>query len=102
MKIEPTLTITASSTSHDMDVSSVDNPSHYTQIKAWVEGAWRKIEAINIIRALCKRLPGGEAALYFNVMKYMWRYPDKNGLQDLLKAEKYLKWLIEEHKETHK
>lgn len=80
----------------------VNKPAHYTQIKAWVTGKLREIEAINIIKALCKRLPGGEAALYFNVMKYMWRYPDKNGLQDLEKAEWYLKALIKEHKETHK
>jgi len=98
MKIEPTL----KSILLEDDIDPVNKPSHYTQIKAWVEGAWRKIEAINIIRALCKRLPGGEAALYFNVMKYMWRYPDKNGLEDLLKADNYLQLLIEEHKETHK
>ena len=98
MKIEPTL----KSMLLEDDTDPVNKPSHYTQIKAWVEGAWRKIEAINIIRALCKRLPGGEAALYFNVMKYMWRYPDKNGLEDLLKADNYLQLLIEEHKETHK
>lgn len=80
----------------------VNKPKHYTQIKAWVTGKLREIEAINIIKALCKRLPGGEAALYFNVMKYMWRYPDKNGLQDLEKARWYLDALIVEHKETHK
>lgn len=80
----------------------VNKPIHYTQIKAWVTGKLREIEAINIIKALCKRLPGGEAALYFNVMKYLWRYPDKNGLQDLEKAEWYLGALIKEHKETHK
>ena len=85
-----------------MKIGSLDKPNNYTQIKTMVEGAWGKFEAINVSRALCRRLPSGEAALYFNVMKYMWRYPDKNGLEDLLKAEKYLKWLIEEHKETHK
>lgn len=81
---------------------SVNKPKHYTQIKAWVEGKLREIEAINIIKALCKRLPGGQAALFFNVMKYLWRYPDKNGLQDLEKAQWYLRELIKEHKETHK
>lgn len=103
MKIEPTLTtITASSKSHDMYIDPVNKPSHYTQIKAWVEGKLQKVEAINIIHALCKRLSGGEASLYFNVMKYLWRYPDKNGLQDLEKSRWYLDRLIEEHKETHK
>jgi hypothetical protein len=35
-------------------------------------------------------------------MKYLWRYPDKNGLQDLEKAQWYLDKLIKEYKETHK
>lgn len=33
--------------------------------------------------------------LYGNVLKYMWRWQDKNGLEDLKKAEHYLHWLIE-------
>lgn len=103
MKIEPTLTtITASSTSHEMSIDPVNKPSHYTQIKAWVEDKLQRVEAVNIIHALCKRLSGGEASLYFNVMKYLWRYPDKNGLQDLEKAQWYLDKLIKEYKETHK
>lgn len=80
----------------------VNKPRHYTQIKALVEGKLRAIEAVNVIKALCKRLPGGEAALFFNVMKYLWRYPDKNGLQDLKKAQWYLDALIKEYEETHK
>lgn len=31
-----------------------------------------------------------------NVLKYMLRYKDKNGLEDLKKAKTYLTWLIEE------
>ena len=30
-----------------------------------------------------------------NVMKYVWRFDRKNGKEDLLKAEWYLKKLIE-------
>lgn len=30
-----------------------------------------------------------------NIIKYVTRYKDKNGLQDLLKAQHYLKKLIE-------
>jgi hypothetical protein len=29
-----------------------------------------------------------------NVVKYLLRYPQKNGLQDLLKAKHYLEYLI--------
>ena len=31
-----------------------------------------------------------------NLQKYTWRYRDKNGLEDLEKANVYLNWLIEE------
>lgn len=31
-----------------------------------------------------------------NVLKYMLRYKDKNGVEDLRKAKTYLTWLIEE------
>ena len=30
-----------------------------------------------------------------NIIKYLWRYKDKNGLQDLLKAKAYLNKLID-------
>ena len=30
-----------------------------------------------------------------NVMKYIWRWRDKNGIEDLKKAKVYLEWLIE-------
>ena len=36
------------------------------------------------------------AYLKGNVMKYIWRYDKKNYLEDLKKAEVYLKWMIEE------
>ena len=30
-----------------------------------------------------------------NIVKYVYRYPFKGGVQDLLKARRYLNWLIE-------
>ena len=35
-----------------------------------------------------------EGYLYGNVIKYMWRWKEKNGLEDLRKANHYLDWLI--------
>jgi hypothetical protein len=32
-----------------------------------------------------------------NVIKYLWRYDRKNGLEDLEKANVYLSWLIAEN-----
>ena len=43
-------------------------------------------------------LKGMAAADFKDVMKYLLRFQKKNGLQDLLKAEKYLKMLIEEQR----
>jgi|SRR5699024_5088483 len=34
-----------------------------------------------------------------NVLKYLSRYPHKNGVEDLNKAKTYLEWLIESVKE---
>jgi hypothetical protein len=31
-----------------------------------------------------------------NIMKYLWRYDRKNGLEDLQKADVYLQWMIKE------
>lgn len=37
-----------------------------------------------------------------NVLKYMLRYKDKNGIEDLRKAQTYLTWLIEAYEELEK
>lgn len=34
-----------------------------------------------------------------NVLKYMLRYKEKNGIEDLRKAQTYLTWLIDEYQE---
>ena len=33
-----------------------------------------------------------------NILKYLWRYDKKGGINDLLKAAEYLNWLIEKVK----
>ena len=63
----------------------VNNPSHYNQAG---------VEAIDAIRAATDE--GFEYYLQGNIMKYLWRYRYKNGVEDLKKAEWYLKVLIEE------
>ena len=67
--------------SHD----PVTRPRHY--ILNLPEGA----DTIDIIRAL-GLLPD---FAYGNVIKYVLRYRDKNGIEDLRKARVYLDWLIE-------
>jgi len=37
-----------------------------------------------------------------NIIKYVTRYADKNGIEDLKKARHYLDFLIEDYNEKHK
>ena len=63
------------------EYDSVNHPSHYTQ---------GKIEVLDFI--LDQDLP----YLAGNIVKYICRYRFKNGVEDLQKAEFYLKRLIKE------
>jgi len=63
--------------------SEVDHPIHYNQ---------SGIECIDAISAATG--DGMEYYLQGNIIKYLWRYRYKNGVQDLKKAEWYLKKLI--------
>lgn len=64
----------------------IENQAHYKN---------QGIEPIDLMR---KNFSKEEFAgfLQGNVLKYMLRYKDKNGVEDLKKAMTYLKWLIEE------
>ena len=64
---------------------NVNHPSHYTQ---------GKIECIDAIAEATKHLRGIEATDTGNILKYMWRWNNKNGLEDLRKARWYLNHLI--------
>ena len=68
---------------------SVNHPSHYTS---------GGIECIDCIKAAL-----GENFIGFligNVIKYSYRYKDKNGIEDLKKAKWYLESAIKEVKEN--
>lgn len=62
----------------------VNSPEHYTQ---------GDVECIDAIKA---SLGNEDFASYCkgNVMKYIWRYRHKDGVQDLEKALVYLTWMI--------
>jgi len=64
---------------------NVNRPSHYTQ---------GKIECIDAIEESTKGLIGISAVCVANVIKYIWRYKFKNGIEDLKKARWYLDKLI--------
>lgn len=69
---------------------NVNHPKHYCK---------GGLECIQVIKAQLTPQQY-EGYLYGNVLKYMWRWPDKNGLEDLRKAAHYLMWLIEEVKKN--
>ena len=63
---------------------AVQHPSHYTQ------GGIECIEAIKASMTadgFCDYCKG-------NIIKYIWRWRDKGGVEDLRKASVYLDWLI--------
>mgnify|MGYP002622429057 CR=1 FL=1 len=62
----------------------VNHPPHYNQTG---------VECINAIEAATGE--GFEYYLQGNILKYLWRYPYKNGIEDLKKAQWYLNKLIE-------
>lgn len=78
-----------SDVSPDTQVEDVVNkPSHYNQYG---------IECIDAIKAATG--DHFEGYLQGNIIKYVWRYRYKNGIEDLQKAQVYTKWLEEHRKE---
>lgn len=64
----------------------VDHPSHYQSETG--------IECIDAIESATFNLTGVEAFDVGNTLKYLWRWKNKNGLEDLKKAQWYLTHLI--------
>jgi len=62
----------------------VNHPNHYTSGKK---------EFLEIAKDFLNT-EQYKGAIIFNIFKYLFRYEKKNGLEDLLKAEFYLKELI--------
>lgn len=62
----------------------VNKPAHY-------QG---RIECIDAIEAATADLSGIQAVCVANVLKYVWRWKRKNGLEDLRKCRWYLDRLI--------
>ena len=69
----------------------VNHPIHYNK---------SGIETIDAIKAMTNE--GFEYYLQGNIMKYLWRYKYKNGVEDLEKAQWYLNKLISTIKDKHK
>jgi hypothetical protein len=65
-------------------LDNVNRPAHY-------QG---KVECIDAIESAVEGLEGIEAVCTANVIKYVYRWKKKNGLEDLRKAQWYLNKLI--------
>ena len=68
-------------------MDNVNHPQHYCQ---------GEIECIDCIRAATVNKIGIEAICVANVIKYLFRYEAKNGLEDVKKAAWYVNRLIAE------
>ena len=69
----------------ELEIDMVNHPQHYTQ---------SKIECIDVIEEVTKPCNEFEAYLVGTILKYLWRWKFKNGLEDLKKARWYLNKLI--------
>ena len=69
---------------------NVCHPKHYTQ---------GGIECIDALKAATVSKIGIEAVCTANVIKYLWRYEEKNGIEDVKKARWYIDRLIRELEE---
>ena len=69
----------------------VNHPQHYTQ---------GGIECIDALKAATVGKRGIEAVCVANVIKYLWRYEEKNGIEDVRKAKWYIERLLSELEES--
>jgi hypothetical protein len=63
------------------------NPQHYRN---------GEVECIDALKAATVNKTGIEAVCTANVIKYLWRYEAKGGLEDIRKARWYIDRLIQE------
>lgn len=71
----------------DFKPDMVCHPAHYNQ---------GNVECIDAMAAATVNKRGIEAICVSNIIKYLWRYEAKNGLEDVKKAQFYLNRLVDE------
>ncbi len=69
----------------DKTGDKIQRPNHYT---------WRGTECFEVIKMFTLHAAPYAAYLMGNIIKYLYRYPLKNGVEDLKKARRYLDELI--------
>ena len=73
--------------------STMIRPTYYKQ---------GKVECIDAIASAVENLQGMDAFCTGNCIKYLFRWKQKNGVEDLTKSSYYLNYLIEKEKEKEK
>jgi hypothetical protein len=73
-------------TNQGKSVDMVNHPPHYNQ---------GRFETIDVIEDITRDMKGFEAVNIGHVVRYISRFPYKNGLEDLKKAQWYLNRLID-------
>lgn len=66
-------------------MSDTINPDHYKQ---------GDVECIDALEAATINLKGIDAVCTANAIKYLWRWKEKNGVEDLRKAQWYINRLL--------
>ena len=80
--------IGTSSVDDTEQVDNVNNPKHYNL---------GKVECIDAIESATVGKVGIQAVCTANAIKYLWRFEEKGGLEDIKKAQWYLNKLIESY-----
>ena len=75
----------------NIEPDMVSHPKHYNQ---------GGIECIDALKAATVGKRGIEAVCVANVIKYLWRYEEKNGIEDVRKAKWYIEHLLKELEES--
>lgn len=72
----------------DEEVTPTYTPNYYVQ---------NGMEAFDVMEAFVGELKGVDSFYWCNVVKYILRWQNKNGVQDLKKAKDYLQKLIDKY-----
>ena len=94
LKVPTASLIGKSEESMPNEIDMVNHPAHYKSETG--------LETIDVIEAFTFDLKGIKATDTGNILKYMCRWKNKNGLQDLKKAQWYLNHLIKKIKKMEK
>lgn len=69
----------------------INSPPHYCDLGAVCSNCAHPIECIDVTANM--------GFVLGNVVKYLWRFPSKNGVEDLKKAQWYLNYFIKQFEE---